>query len=373
MEFPQKTFPYDVFLSHAVEDKKAIADELNTRLIEKGVKVWYSGKELISGKDLGEQVRKGLYGSRFGLVIFSPSFFGSLWTVTELSWLESREHLGFEVIIPVLHNLTIEELAALKPPIASRFCIEANRGMDNIINRIVHEVEKERDRIRKRRNSLLKCVALLTIAILSLSSYTGYRIYSNHPSTEQVTQVIEDRIQSFLNTIESKYANPSTIASVLIGENEVDSIVHAYQNLKSYYRNEYEFYDGIRTIRGRKNVQNALATDLVKLADKPGYGMDSVDIYLSNNTLSDGLVHSRFALLNRLPLRYALESRKEGSNYMVTVFYSNEIRYIDILLTFASSPSGTKRHEMTLLGFPPSETFYFQEGADGDWHFESVE
>jgi hypothetical protein len=370
----RKIYAYDVFVSHAVEDKRTIADDLHARLIQKGIKVWYSGTELFSGGDISEEVRKGLYGARFGVVVFSPNFISSVWTNRELNWLEAQESTSNrKIILPALHNMTIEELGAIHPRIAQKFCIEAHKGMDYVVNKIAHEVEMYHNEVRNRRQRRLKYAAVWIVTLISLLSYIGFGFYNNRPTPQQVKAAIEERIHAFLNTVENRYATPLKTESFIVGEYEVDSIMRIYQNLRSYYRNEYEFNNGLGMIRGRRSVEAALMEDLVKLADQPGYGMDSVDIYLANTSPADGFRHSRFALLNKRPVAYTQEESKKGPLYIVKVNYSNEIRYIDVRLTYPTETNGTKRHEMTLLGFLPSEIFYFEEGSDGEWYFQKVE
>ena len=188
----------------------------------------------------------------------------------------------------------------------------------------------------------------------------------------RVTDAIDARIGTFLNTIENRYSNPLRAEATAVGEPTIDSIVLSYNSIKSYYRNEYELKNGFRSIRGRKNVEVLLLRNLVELSDQPGYGMDSVDIYLVKIVPNETST-SEFGLLNKRPVTYTQEESKEGNIYMVKVTYTNEIRYINVLLSFPPSSTGIKRHEMTLLALVPNETYYFEKDPDGEWYFKSVE
>ena len=64
-------FKYDAFVSHAVEDKFAVANELCVRLERAGLKIWYSGKELKIGDSLEKTIETGLEQSRYGIVVLS--------------------------------------------------------------------------------------------------------------------------------------------------------------------------------------------------------------------------------------------------------------------------------------------------------------
>ena len=62
---------YDLFISHATEDKEGIVRGLVTALRERGVDVWYDEFELRIGDSLRRKIDQGLARSRFGLVIVS--------------------------------------------------------------------------------------------------------------------------------------------------------------------------------------------------------------------------------------------------------------------------------------------------------------
>ncbi len=58
---------YDVFISHASEDKDEVVRPLATALQRSGLKVWYDEFELRIGDSLRRKIDQGLAGSRFGL------------------------------------------------------------------------------------------------------------------------------------------------------------------------------------------------------------------------------------------------------------------------------------------------------------------
>lgn len=66
---------YDLFISHATEDKKDFVRPLVESLKKNNIEVWYDEISLNVGDSLRESIDKGLSKSRFGLVVLSPSFF----------------------------------------------------------------------------------------------------------------------------------------------------------------------------------------------------------------------------------------------------------------------------------------------------------
>lgn len=66
---------WDVFISHASEDKDSIVKPLAECLTKNGVKVWYDEFELKIGDSLSKSIDRGLTASNYGLVVLSESFF----------------------------------------------------------------------------------------------------------------------------------------------------------------------------------------------------------------------------------------------------------------------------------------------------------
>ena len=67
---------YDVFISHATEDKDSVVRPLAHALRDGGLSVWYDEFELRIGDSLRRKIDTGLAKSRFGVVVLSRSFFG---------------------------------------------------------------------------------------------------------------------------------------------------------------------------------------------------------------------------------------------------------------------------------------------------------
>jgi hypothetical protein len=70
---------WDVFISHASEDKDEVARPLTKILGQMGVKAWFDETELNVGDSLSRTIDAGLSKSKFGIVILSPSFLKKDW------------------------------------------------------------------------------------------------------------------------------------------------------------------------------------------------------------------------------------------------------------------------------------------------------
>jgi hypothetical protein len=102
---------WDVFASHASEDKDAVAEALVQALVNARLRVWYDRIELRLGDSLREKIDEGLAHSRFGIVILSPSFFAKHWPKQELNGLAQREMDGKKVVLPLWYNMWVADLA----------------------------------------------------------------------------------------------------------------------------------------------------------------------------------------------------------------------------------------------------------------------
>jgi hypothetical protein len=111
---------FDVFISHASEDKDTIVRSLAMELIGKGLKVWYDEFTLRIGDSLRQKIDKGLAKSRVGLVVLSPSFVAKGWTNYELDGIVTRTVSGEQILLPIWHNITKQEIIDFSPSLADK-------------------------------------------------------------------------------------------------------------------------------------------------------------------------------------------------------------------------------------------------------------
>ena len=125
---------WDVFISHASEDKKAVAEPLFGALERAGLSIWYDRIELRLGDSLRNRIDEGLAHSRFGVVVLSPAFFAKHWPQQELNGLAQREVEGRKVLLPVWYNITAEEVRSHSPTLADRVAVirAGETGLHNL-------------------------------------------------------------------------------------------------------------------------------------------------------------------------------------------------------------------------------------------------
>lgn len=111
---------FDVFISHASEDKAEVVRPLAEALRNGGLDVWYDEFELRIGDSLRRKIDAGLARSRFGVVVLSKAFFGKGWTNYELDGLVTRTVSGDQILLPIWHNITKQELIGYSPSLADK-------------------------------------------------------------------------------------------------------------------------------------------------------------------------------------------------------------------------------------------------------------
>lgn len=111
---------FDVFISHASEDKDEVVRPLAEALRADRLEVWYDEFELRIGDSLRQKIDSGLARSRFGIVVLSKAFFGKGWTNYELDGLVTRSINGDQVLLPIWHGITKHELISYSPSLADK-------------------------------------------------------------------------------------------------------------------------------------------------------------------------------------------------------------------------------------------------------------
>ena len=116
---------YDVFVSHAWEDKADFVDELVQELKIAGLSVWYDTTQIKWGDSLRKRIDEGLKHSKFGVVVLSPNYIadGKYWTKAELDGLFQLESVNGKTLLPIWHNLTKKQVMEFSPIIASKMAM----------------------------------------------------------------------------------------------------------------------------------------------------------------------------------------------------------------------------------------------------------
>lgn len=141
---------YDVFVSHAWEDKESFVDEFVKELRDKGIKVWYDTSQIKWGDSMRERIDEGLKKSKFGIVILSPNYIaeGKYWTKAELDGIFQLDSVNGKTLLPIWHDLTKKQVMEFSPIIANRKAMTtatmtAKEIVEELVNLLPNEESEE--------------------------------------------------------------------------------------------------------------------------------------------------------------------------------------------------------------------------------------
>lgn len=119
---------YDVFISHAWEDKEDFVNDFVKDLNSLGVTTWYDKSQILWGDSMRKIIDEGLKKSRFGIVILSPNYIaeGKYWTKAELDGLFQLESINGKKLLPIWHKLTKKEVMDFSPTIAGKLAMNTS-------------------------------------------------------------------------------------------------------------------------------------------------------------------------------------------------------------------------------------------------------
>lgn len=129
---------YDVFVSHASEDKDDFVRPFAEKLSAAGVKPFYDEMSLVWGDSLRRRIDEGLARSRFGVVVLSKNFFAKEWPQRELDGLVQLEMAGHARILPIWHEISKDEVTRFSPTLADKLALStALLTVDEIVAKLV--------------------------------------------------------------------------------------------------------------------------------------------------------------------------------------------------------------------------------------------
>ncbi len=106
-------------MCYAWDDRQGAAKKLHDALEANGVTVWFSEKDVLLGSPLMREIDRGLAKSRAGLALVTPAFLNRL-DAAGIADKELSALLARDLLVPVVHDTTYEELRDVSPLLASR-------------------------------------------------------------------------------------------------------------------------------------------------------------------------------------------------------------------------------------------------------------
>lgn len=361
--------PYDVFISYVTEDRE-IVEQLNDALRKRGLRVWYAKEQLFPGAEIRKLIDAGLSQSQFGVALISPSY-SSHWALGELFVLMREK----EVLIPVLHETTVEQMAIQHPELITRYCLNTNAGIEQVAEDITQYIKKEssfRGWLKKcaprgRKSTLLfSLVALVLISLFLYSKPSSDDLPEEELIKEYVIRRISNLDKQIQEQIEQEFKQ---YQAVTIDFEALRSSMEACENDSSTERNLFHFLESRIHIKTQKELK---ATGIVPNTPKivAPFGLTEFSTWKfmrleqSNSCLG-------YSLINTLPLEYEFVASRAGKDLCeVDIHYPNFLRYVQVIITFDSLDNKRVSHH-NLAGIKPNETYVFEKGELG-WVFSEI-
>lgn len=133
---------YDVFISYASEDADFV-ESLVEELHKLDVKVWQDKLSIGRGNSIRQSIDRGLLKSRFAIAVLSKNYMEKYWTNYEVDGILNLETNTHKVILPIWHNVTLDDVKAFSPSLAGRKALETKSitayGIAKILKKTLDE------------------------------------------------------------------------------------------------------------------------------------------------------------------------------------------------------------------------------------------
>ncbi|GAA0085282.1 hypothetical protein UT300007_17210 [Clostridium sp. CTA-7] len=204
---------WDVFISHASEDKEQFVIPLVEILKNYGINVWFDKTELKIGDSLSKKIDEGLIKSNYGLIVISKDFMKKGWTDYELRSLLSKEINNRKVILLIWHNVTKKDIEEFSLFLTDKVAINsANQTIDDIAKSIIEVVRPDIHKvitnlaISKRLYKNAENVAMEAKEITKLIEYSDQTKTKKHEELALDTKIIIRAIHEiFKEVTKEKY------------------------------------------------------------------------------------------------------------------------------------------------------------------------
>jgi len=111
---------FDVFIFYASEDREDIGIPLASALYKARLRASSDAFGIKIGDNLRRRIDMGLVSSRLGVVVLSQAFLKKGWTNDELDGLVTRATTGEQIILPIWHKVSRQDVINHSPSLANK-------------------------------------------------------------------------------------------------------------------------------------------------------------------------------------------------------------------------------------------------------------
>ncbi len=132
------------FISHDSRDKDDLVRELVSEMSRLMCPVWYDEYSLKVGDSLRQSIEKGLKETKKFIIILSPNFLSNEgWGKAEFDSVYTREIIEKNnVILPVWHNVTVEDVYQYSPRLADKVGLNSSLGVKELARLLTNAIKQ---------------------------------------------------------------------------------------------------------------------------------------------------------------------------------------------------------------------------------------
>lgn len=160
---------WDVFISHASEDKASVVRPLAKSLSKLGLRVWFDEYELKVGDSLAGSIDRGLINSRHGIVVLSKAFFSKDWPEYEFRGLVAKSLGVKRSILPLWHKIGRDEVMMYSPPLADVLSLSTEESLDVIALKLAEVINPKLHKAILRRIAYKNTQLKMTVKSIPIS------------------------------------------------------------------------------------------------------------------------------------------------------------------------------------------------------------
>jgi hypothetical protein len=188
--------PWDVFISHASEDKAQLVRPLADALKEYGVKVWYDSFSMQPGSNLGHSIDAGIAAAEFGIIVLSPRFIAKEWPRYEFDAVcQRRTEQGGRLII-LWHTLAQEDRPEWTKALDLEKCLDtATQPLTALTVRVLEWVRPDLAQFTQRRLAHAAMLEREAQGQAKKSRVDGSELHLPPRRYERLPATLVDRVQ----------------------------------------------------------------------------------------------------------------------------------------------------------------------------------
>lgn len=129
---------YDVFISHASEDKDAFVRPLAECLERIGLSVWYDEFTITWGDRIRDNIDNGLANSKLSIAVISKPYLQKYWAQYEFDGIFQKEQRDNKIyLLPIWHEISKEQIQGHSLTLADRHAIStSDYSIEDIANKV---------------------------------------------------------------------------------------------------------------------------------------------------------------------------------------------------------------------------------------------